>query len=375
MIRVLFIIRRLVQGGAQRQLLELVKRLDKSLFDISVICLYAGGALWDEANSISGVHIDHVGKKGRWNVGSLTRIAAYVRRVRPHIVHGYMDLANVLALVAKPMGARVVWGIRASKVDMSHYDYMRGLVLQLETWLAPFADLIICNSESARAQAIARRFPANRTIVIPNGIDTDRFRPDPISRERVRAGWRVGSNQFLIGSVARFDPMKGQSDFLAAARLVAARHEDVRFVLIGDGPEDYRRGLQEVATREGLQKKLIWAGARSDIAAVFSALDLSVSASLFGEGFSNALAESMACGIPCIATDVGDSAKIVGKLGWLVRPGDPIGLAEQMCSAMQMCLDGRVRSDLLRSHVEREYGTGKLAESTTAALSGLIRRL
>jgi len=106
--------------------------------------------------------------------------------------------------------------------------------------------------------------------------------------------------------------------------------------------------------------------------AVISALDLSVSASLFGEGFSNALGESMACGVPCVATDVGDSARIVGNLGWVVAPGDDAGLAERILQAMRFCRSEKSLSELIRARIAQEFSVQRMVEATAAALSSLV---
>ena len=353
-------------------MVELVKHLDKTRFEITLLCQYPGGTLWDEAVAIPSLRVEHIGKTGRWDAKFLPRLIGYMRRLRPEIVHGYMDVANILALAAKPLGARVVWGIRASKIDLSRYDYLQRAASHLESWLSSLPDLIICNSTAARADVIARRFPPQRTVVIPNGIDTLRFQPDLAQRHRVRSEWRIKPDQFLVGLLARLDPMKGHGTFFAAAQRVAVRYTDARFVLIGDGSESYRRDLQAVANSHGLSDKLIWAGSRTDVPSVLSALDLCVSASLFGEGFSNSLGEAMACGVPCVATDVGDSADILGGLGWLVGPGDPLGLARQICAALEASRGGAVKAALLRSRIQTEFGTQRLAQSTTAALVGLV---
>ena len=372
MTHLVFIIRRLAQGGAERQLVELMKRIDKVLFSVSLIALYPGGPLWEEACSVPGLHLRHLAKRSRWHLNSLAKLAEALREARPDIVHGYMDVANLLALAAKPMGAKVVWGVRASKLDTSRYDRMRRVALRLESCFARWPDLIICNSEAARLGARERGFPMNRTMVIPNGIDTARFKPESAARLEVRARWGVSPDEYLIGLVGRLDPMKGHSVFITAASLFAARHPRVRFVLVGDG--DLRRQLQEQAASSGARDKIMWAGERSDMPAVLSALDLSVSSSLFGEGFSNVLGESMACEVPCVASDVGDAAAILGNCGWLVPPGDAVGLAERMGEAMDACRTGKVRRDLIRQRIVEEFGVDKLARTTSDALLGLMGR-
>lgn len=365
-----FIVRRLERGGAERQLVELIRGMDKAVFSISLIALYPGGALWEEVCSLPGVRVRHLGKRGRWHLNVVGKLIEALREATPDIVHGYMDVANLLALVAKPMGAKVVWGLRASKVDTSRYDFMRRTVLRLESLFARCPDLIICNSESARIDARARGFPMTRTVVVRNGIDTERFKPDPAARLRVRADWRVSPDEYLIGMIGRLDPMKGHSVFLAAANLVAARQPRARFVVVGDGV--LRRELEERAASGGAHERIIWAGERSDIPAVLSALDLSVSSSLFGEGFSNVLGESMACKVPCVATDIGDAAAILGDLGWLVPPGDSRALAESISEAMRGHRAGEARRDLMRQRIVEDFGVEKLARATSGALLTLL---
>lgn len=369
--RLVFIVRRLECGGAERQLVELIKGIDKTRFEVFLLCLYPGGTLWDEANSIPDVRVDHLGKTGRWDVGVFSALWNYLRRVNPNIVHGYMDVANVLALMAKPLGASVVWGIRASKVQLSHYDFVRRIARWAEVSFSRFPDLIICNSEAARRELEVSGYPSGRMRVISNGIDVERFRADPICRQAVRAQWGVGDEEFLIGLVARFDPMKGHKTFMAAANRLVMRQADVKFVMVGEGPEGVLRSLRDIAQELGLAGRVIWAGRRVDMPAVMSALDLSVSASLFGEGFSNSLGESMSCGVPCVATKVGDAENIVGNLGWLVEPGDEVGLAEKLEEALQFCRAGGVRSELVRRRIERDFSVERLVADTSAALRSL----
>lgn len=371
-IRLLFIVRSLGRGGAERQLIDLLRRLDKTALDITLVCLYPGGALWDEAQAIPNIRIRHFARRGRWDFRVIPALWRYMRDIKPDVVHGYMDVANVLALLGKLMGAKVVWGIRRSKMDLSHYDYFHRVAFWTESVLSRFADLIICNSHRAIEELGPLGFPIDRMVVIPNGIDLQRFRMDSEARLLVRAEWGVGSEEFLIGLVARIDPIKGHSVFLRAARQVAIRHPEVRFVLVGGGQEALLQTLREQAEHLELGNRLIWAGERSDMSAVLCTLDLVVSAS-FSEGFSNVLGESMACGVPCVATNVGDCARIIGGKGWLAEPGDPDGLAEQICSALRLHRNGGFPHSEIRLHIERCFNMDKLVETTAATLYSVVR--
>lgn len=370
--RVTFIVRRLGRGGAERQLLELLKRMEKETFEINLICLYSGGGLWEESLAIPAVTIQQLGKTGRWNVSVIPRLYKLLRKSRPDIVHGYLGVPNLLALVGgRLIGAKVVWGVRASNLDLRQYDYLSRAVARVEGWCARFADLIICNSEAGRMHAVSRGFPPARTKVIQNGIDTDKFRPDREGRARLRQEWGIQPSHYLIGVIARLDPVKGHEIFLAAAAMIVSELESVRFALVGGGPEEFRRQLQSKSADSGLRDKLIWAGERSDIPAVMSSLDLMVSASL-SEGFSNVVAECMACGVQCIATDVGDSRAIMGEFGAVVPPGEPVALADAIRAMIHSGKPDVGAGELMRRRMQAEFSAARLADRTGLMLRTLV---
>lgn len=326
--RVLFLVRSLRQGGAERQLVALASGLHRRGWPITVVCCYGGGIFQTDLED-AGVPVVDLRKHGRWDVfGFLWRLLRVLRKSNAVIVHGYMPLSNLLALFARAAcpGARVVWGVRSSNIDRENRDWLSRLTFRMSCSAARLADSIIANSEAGAAHHAALGYPHARIKVIPNGIDTRRFRFDAAGRERMRREWRVSGTCTLIGLVGRLDPMKDHPTFLRAAALLATRDARWRFVCIGGGNPDFVRTIKAIATRLGLDRRLIWVGPRNDMAAVYSALDIAVSSSC-GEGFSNVIAEAMACGRPCVVTDVGDSARIVGTCGEVVEAGDPPALA------------------------------------------------
>jgi glycosyltransferase involved in cell wall biosynthesis len=338
-----------------------------------VLVFYGGYGLEQELRE-SGIAVEPLGKSGRWDVaGFVCRLYRALRRERPDVVHGYLGTPNKLIGVLKPFlrGARVVWGVRAANMDLTRYDRVARWSYRAEARLSPLADLIICNSRAGFEHAVSKGFPAEKMIVIPNGIDTLRFRPDAEARARVRGEWRVGEGEKLIGLVARLDPMKDHPTFLRAAAEYSRERPDVRFVCVGDGPPDYSHELRELAASSGLDGRLIWAGKRADTPAVYNALDVAVSSS-YGEGFSNVIGEAMACGTPCVVTDVGDSAWIVGEAGVVVAPQNPRALA-QAWRALPWGdlaqLGGRARR-----RVEENFSHALLVERTEAVLLGKARK-
>ena len=370
MLRLFFLIQSLELGGAQRQLIELVKRLDKSRFAVTVATFYAGGALHPEVAGIEGVRLISLEKQGRWDVlPFLWRLWRAAGMARPDIVHGYMGGANELCLLlGRAMGAKVVWGLLSSNVDFARYDWAAHWIFRTGAWLSRWSDLIVVNSWVGQQHHIAHGYCGERMVVIPNGIDTDRYRPDREAGRRVRAEWGVAEDETLIGLVARLDPMKDHPTFLRAAALLAKGQPGVRFVCVGDGPAPYKQDLLNLVASLGLGRQLIWAGVMPDMLAVYNAFDI-VTLSSSGEGSPYVIGEAMACGVPCVVTDVGDSARIVGKMGVVVPPKDPQALAE----GLEMMLSKRMELEpyALRERIIAGFSAQALVRATEKALMDL----
>lgn len=370
--RVVLLARKLDQGGAERQLVTLAKGLKGRGHDVHVVLFYAGG-VFDVELADAGVPIHFVGKRGRWDViGFWIRLMLVLRRLRPGTLYSFLDLPNILAvLFCRAVGRpRLVWSIRAAGMEMQHYDWLSRMIPVLEARLSGAANVIVANSHAGRDWAIRRGFPANKIVVIENGIDTERFRFDPVSRERVRNEWKIGAGETVIGLVARLDVMKDHRNFLRACALLATRREDLRFVCIGGGSADDRAELETLAGHLGIADRLIWAGPRSDMPAVLSALDLAVSSSSFGEGFSNAIAEAMACERPCVVTDVGDSARIVGDVGEVVPPRDAAALAEAIARLLERLASDPDIGVRARERIVAEFSVERMVARTEQVLFG-----
>lgn len=354
-------------GGTERQVVVLAKGLRQRGHHVGVLVFYGRGELECELHE-HHVPVFDMQKAGRWDtVPFLLRCARAVREFRPTVLYGFLPTPNLLGLLLKPIvpGVPIVWGVRASNVDLSQYDSLSRLVFRAECSVSRFADLIICNSRAGLEYAAAHGFPRQKMIAIPNGIDVEHFRPDATSRFAVRAEWSVTRDKTLIGLVGRLDPMKDHATFFEAAAMLAARRPDLRFVCVGDGSEPYKSELRRVASGLGLDSKLIWAGDRRDMPAVYNALDVCVSASCT-EGFSNTIAESMACGIPCVVTDVGDSALVVGHKGEIVPPRAPAALAEGL-SRMLPQLSTEF-AEAVRDQIVSRYSIETLISNTVEAL-------
>ncbi|MCT7961880.1 glycosyltransferase [Laspinema sp. D1] len=326
--KIVFLVRSLDYGGAQRQVVTLVKSLSPDKFEVTVLCFYSGEPLEEDLKN-SNVRVIGLDKGGRWDIfGFLTNLLTQMRRLNPDLIHGYLGVPNILTIFLKPFfpSCRMIWGVRNSQMDLGRYDWLRWLSVHIERFLSPLADLIIVNSHVAMDDHIEKGFPANKMLVIPNGIDTAKFKPDREARLKFRSEWGIGPNTLLIGLIARLDPMKDHQNFLQAAALLSRQRQDVRFICVGTGPEDYAKKLYRLVDYLGIDDIVIWTGAYANMPAVYNGLDIATSTSCYGEGFSNAIGEAMACGLPCVVTDVGDSAWIVGDSGVVVEPNNPEAL-------------------------------------------------
>lgn len=373
--RILFLARSLRQGGAERQLVALATGLHRRGWPVTVACCYGDGIFQTDLEN-AGVPVIDLRKRGRWDVaGFLWRLLRAMRKSNATIVHGYMPLGNLLALLARAAcpRARVVWGVRSSNIDREQRDWLSRLTFRLSCHAARLADSIIANSEAGAAYHAALGYPHNRIRVIPNGIDVGRFRFDADGRERVRHAWGVAADSVLVGLVGRIDSMKDHPTFLRAAAQLAARDRKWRFVCVGDGKPDFVQGIKSLAGRLGLDGRLIWAGARNDVAKVYSALDIAISSSI-GEGFSNVIAEAMACERPCVVTDVGDSARIVDRCGAVVAAGDPAALAaaiERVGNSLEGSTGATPLGAMARTRIVDTYSLESLLRNSEAAFRAL----
>jgi glycosyltransferase involved in cell wall biosynthesis len=230
------------------------------------------------------------------------------------------------------------------------------------------ADAVICNSRAA-ADEIGDS-GAKALHVVPNGIDTDKYSPSADARRSWRASRGFSDATPVIAIVARLDPMKDHGNFLQASAKVAAQLPLARFVIAGGGPAEYEATLRQQATQLGIADRILWLGELAETVELYRGIDLLVSASAYGEGFSNAIGEGMACGVATVATDVGDGRVVVGDHGRIVPPRSPEPLAEAML-AMLAADDDAARAARRRWIVER-FGVETMVTRTEGILAAVV---
>jgi len=269
-----------------------------------------------------------------------------LRSLRPDVVQTWMYHADLVGgLVARLAGIRAVaWGVRNSGVDLGQSSRSSRVTAwccaRLSGWIP--AVIVACARKAAQVH-VDWGYRADRMLVAPNGYVLQVWHPGAADRARLRAEWGLADDIPLLGSMARWNPLKDHANLFAALALCVRRHPDLRCVLAGLGMSRDNAPMMALARHYGLLDHLIFLGRRDDVPMLMRALDVHVLSSR-AEGFPNVVAEAMASGVACVVTDVGDAALIVGEHGWVVPPHDPVALA----GALQQALDALALPDAAR---------------------------
>lgn len=375
--RIVFVVTGLGTGGAETALLRLASRLDRDRFEPSLVSLRERGPL-AEAFEAAGVPVRALGMRPRTpRPGAVATLVRWIRSARPALVQTWMYHADLLGGIAarRAGAAAVVWGVhhaelRAGSAGLATMAVARACALLSRRIPAR----IVCCAESARRRHVAMGYDAARTLVIGNGVDPETFRPDAAARAAVRRELNIDAVAPVVAHVARHHPDKDHATFLAAAAIVARAVPGTRFVLCGESIDARLAG--RVAAL-GLSDACRLLGVRRDMPQLLAAADVAVSSSR-SEAMPNAVIEAMACGVPCVVTDVGDCATVVGDAGRIVPPGDPHALAAACASVLRAGVPARAAlgARARRRAVER-FGIDAAVrryEALYADLAGLWRR-
>lgn len=370
--KIVFFTRSLTLGGAQTQLVLLAKELAKRGHDVKVFLFYREGQLLDALND-SGVEVVSLNKESRWDLlPFFFRLVKEVKAFRPDVFNSYLTTSNIFAAVLKWFvpSIKVVWGIRASKVDTREYNFATRMSWYCEARLAKVADLIIVNSESGRCHIVALGFPKNKVRVIFNGINIDRFRPNPDYRNQTRKNLGIQGDEVLVGLVASLEPIKNHELFLETCAHLSRKSEKLRFTCIGNGDQSRRGVLMKQASDLGIADKMIWLVGRPDVHEFYPALDIFCLTSK-SEGFPNVICEAMASGVMCVSTDVGDAKFIIGGTGSVVGQHDPKILAEEILALLSRSGSNQPRT---RSRIEECFSIERLTSKTEDEFYKIAKR-
>lgn len=343
---VLHVITGLDTGGAERMLANLCIAQHRDGASPVVVSLSPGGSQRDRLQA-AGVTVEDLGlRRGIPNPMGLFRLAGIIRRQKPSVLQSWMYHADLVALLSLWLSGqrkttRLYWGVRCSDVDLGAYPVSLRIVVRLCALLSRYADGVVYNSQAGRIAHRKLGYRPRRSVVVDNGFDTGAFAPGSADSRQVRRELDLPEDAFVVATVARYDTMKGYDTLLAALR----RSRDVTGLAIGAGTESLAG-----------KTRVIPLGERDDIPRLLSAVDALVSPSHFGEGFSNAIGEAMASGLPVVATDVGDAARIVGDAGIVVPPRDADALASALARLRDDTELRRSLGEKARAQIEESFG-------------------
>ncbi len=343
-LKITHVITGLDMGGAEMMLFKLLSALDAEIFSSRVICLREEGPMAERIRGL-GIPVKSLNMSpGIPSYAALRQLIDLLRQQPPDIVQTWMYHADLLGSLAARFAGRlpVVWNIRNSTLDpRTSKRSTRWVVKVLSILSRRWPARTISCSETARAYHIGLGYDAEKMLVIPNGFDVSRFKPDADARASLRAELGLEEDAVLIGAVGRFDPQKDYPNMIAAAGWLHAAHPDIHFVLCGNGLGPENGELTGWIESRGLQKVFHLLGRRDDMPRITAAMDLATSSSAYGEAFANVIGESMSCGVPFVATDVGDASLIVGETGKVVPPQESAALAAAWNALLSLSVDER----------------------------------
>lgn len=341
-------------------LYRLLLRLDRQQVMPVVISLTGRGVLGSRFEE-AGIQVIPLHAGGLGRIQTFPRLVRELRTLRPNVVQTWMYHADLLGGVAARLSRRppVVWGLRSALQHPRDAGpvtrYVIAACAVASRWIP---DRTVSVSESGRRSHSSWGYPADKMLVIPNGFDVERFRPDAELRKDFRRELGLSEDALVIANVGRVHPHKDHSTLMAAAAQISRSDWDIHLILAGEGTNESAGWMSHAFRRD----RLHLLGARHDVQRILNGSDLYCSSSI-AEAFPNAVGEAMACGLPCVVTDVGDSADLVGDTGFVVPSGDPSALAAGLEALLKSSADERRRLGLkARERIELNYDIEQIAD-------------
>lgn len=358
MIKVMHVITTLGPAGAETMLCRIACGMDGTRFENEIVSLTGILDLAERMQAI-GVRVRTLGmKKSVPNPLLVMRLARWIRESKPDVIHTWMYHANLIgALAARLAGdVPVVWGIHHSAPN-PRVDKRRTVLVNriCAVMSRKFPARIVCCSQASLRFHKELGYAAEKLELVPNGVDLEQFRPDPIARLSVREEMGIPADALLIGMAARFHPQKDHRNFIRAAEWLHKQMPKVHFLLCGLNVTWRNSQLAGWIEAAGLGDCCHLLGVRQDVARLFAAMDIATTSSVSGEAFPVVVAEAMASGTPCVVTDVGDSALIVDKTGSVVAPGDADALAEAWWKLIEVGPGARQQLGMAARHRVQQH--------------------
>jgi len=330
----------------------------KDRFENIVITLKEKGELSEDFES-QNIRVYNVGGMGGiLRISALIRSLKILREINPDIIQGWLAHGNFVAQIASiflPYRLSTLWNIRYTALPKSETKNSTLLIIKLLSILSFLPQKIVFNSKAGADDHCRMGYRRDKSCIIPNGFDTKLFSPSEKDRSCVRSELNISEEAVLIGLIGRFDPLKDHSCFLKAGAKLLSNKREIFFLLAGREVDWQNLHLKQLIEKLGMKEKVFLLGERQDIPRIMAALDIATSSSV-AEGFPNVIGEAMSCGVPCVVTDVGDSAWLVGDSGMVVPPRNHKALCEAWLKMIEMGSEKRrVLGEKARKRIEDHF--------------------
>jgi glycosyltransferase involved in cell wall biosynthesis len=338
-VRILHIITTLAHGGAQSVLMQLLEGWEDRSDQQMVISLMGRAQLSAKIEALK-IPVDHIRlHPGKLQPIKLLKLIRIIRTYKPDVIQTWLYHSDLLGSIAARLAGNmpIVWGVHHTTTDWKSVGLSTWIVVRLLSRLSTYVpSIIVCCSQSTFQEHVALGYPREKMAVIPNGIDINRFRPNKSARTLLRKELSLSNNTKLIGMFARYHPQKDHLTFLQAAGILVKLNPNVHYVLAGEGVDISNNDMRAQISEQGLEDNIHLLGSRNDIPLLAAGIDIATLSSSFGEALPQVIGEAMACGIPCVATNIGDTAVLVGNGGIIVQPKDPQDLADAWQSILEL---------------------------------------
>ena len=336
--RLVLIITGIFTGGAENMQLKLLERIDRTKFSCHVFSLTDAGEIGDRIAAL-GVPVETLGmRRGIPDPIRFIRLIFRLRQIKPDVVHTWLYHADLMGGLAARLARIpvVIWGVRSADFVRADTSLSTKIVLSWCARLSPWLPTcVLYNSHKGMVCHRELGYRETRFVIIPNGIDLEIFAPDECARHDVRRELGVPLNTPLIGLIARWDPLKNQAGFIQAAACLHREMPEAHFLMVGQDIDWSNPVLKDLIEGAKLSRVFHLLGKRNDMPRITASLDLA-SLTSWSEAFPNVLVEAMACGVPCVSTDVGDAALILGDADRVVPVGDMEGLAAHWAALLRL---------------------------------------
>lgn len=352
--KIVYIIPELYIGGAEVMLYNLLSNIDRDRFEPIILSLMDRGLFGEKFEQLD-IPVHTVGMlAGKPSLASARRMIQLIEQLKPDLIQGWMYHGNLAAQFLKFAGNRkvpVLWSIHHSLHKISGEKPLTQAIIRFGSWSSQYVERVAYVSQRSKVQHEKIGYSQANSCIVPNGFDTSRFKPSAEVRQRFRQKLNISDDTFLIGSQARYSPMKDHANFLRAAQILLKDYPQTKFVAIGRDIDYDNQTLTNLIKELGIDQSVHLLGLRRDLPQITPALDILTSSSAFGEAFPMVIGEAMSCGVPCVVTDIGDSAWMVGDTGRIVPPKNPLALAKAWREIITM--DASARKDLGKSARQR----------------------